>query len=92
LQPASFTDADGDTITVGTGPYNGAVIGSNLYGGTLNYDGDYTYTPDTDLAGYVGDDADTFGAQGYVADDKFTVQLSDGQRNYVFDGSGNIGQ
>jgi len=59
-----LTDADGDTITVGTGPYNGAVIGSNLYGGTLNYDGDYTYTPDADLAGYVGDDADTFGAQG----------------------------
>ncbi len=75
----SFTDAEGDTVTVGSGPYKGAVDGSTLYGGNLTTSGaSYNYTPDTaEIPGYVGND-------------KFTVQLSDGQRNYVFDGSGNI--
>jgi filamentous hemagglutinin family protein len=63
-------DVDADT-------YTGSVIGSGLYGGTLEYDDDtWTYSTDTDLPGYIGDDNDDYGQLGYVADDLFTVNLS----------------
>ncbi|MHC4883013.1 MAG: Ig-like domain-containing protein, partial [Planctomycetota bacterium] len=70
----SFTDADGDDVVIGditaaTDDYN------KTFGGTLTYDGDvagtYNYTADATLPGYVGED-------------DFVAQLSDGQKNYVF--------
>jgi len=92
----TFTDAEGDTVTVKADTYSGdSYSATGIYGGDLSYDGDYTYSPDTtNLDGYVGDDSDDFLAGGYDVDvnpdEKFTVKLSDGQRQYVFDGSGNI--
>jgi hypothetical protein len=69
--------AFGNDVIVEDGSYTGSVIGSTLYGGTLVYDGtNWTYSADTDLPGYVGDDNDQYGIAGYVADDLFTINLS----------------
>lgn len=79
-----------DDVTVESGTYTGSVIGSGLYGGTLVFDGDtWTYSTDTDLPGYIGDDQDQFGQDGYVADDLFIVNLFNGEYDYWF-GEGEI--
>jgi len=83
-----LASAFGDGVVVESGTYTGSVIGSNLYGGTVEYDGTtWTYSTDTDLPGYIGDDNDQYGELGYVADDLFTVNLSGelgGQYDYWF--------
>ncbi|MHC4806130.1 MAG: filamentous hemagglutinin N-terminal domain-containing protein, partial [Planctomycetota bacterium] len=60
---------------------------ASVYGGDLTYDAaedEWTYTPDTtNLPGYFGDDNDTWGADGYAADEQFTVNLTDGQKEYT---------
>ncbi|MHC5183894.1 MAG: Ig-like domain-containing protein, partial [Planctomycetota bacterium] len=73
------------SITVDADTYTGSVIGSDNYGGTLEFDGTtWTYSTDTTLPGYVGDDNDDFGQGAYVADDLFSVNLSNGQYDYWF--------
>ncbi|MHC4771154.1 MAG: Ig-like domain-containing protein, partial [Planctomycetota bacterium] len=65
------------SITVIADTYTGSVIGSDNYGGTLVFDGTtWTYSTDTGLPGYVGDDNDEFGQPGYVADDLFAVNIN----------------
>ncbi|MBL7214233.1 MAG: hypothetical protein ISS71_01005 [Phycisphaerae bacterium] len=79
----------GAGVNVDIDTYTGEVIGSDLYGGTLEYDGtSWTYSTDPTLPGYVGDDNDDYGQGGYVADDLFTVNLSSDlgqQYDYWFD-------
>lgn len=75
----------GSGVTVENGTYTGSVIGDDSQGGTLVFDGtNWTYSTDTGLPGYVGDGNDEYGQPGYVADDLFTVDISNGEFDYWF--------
>ncbi|MHC4558315.1 MAG: filamentous hemagglutinin N-terminal domain-containing protein [Planctomycetota bacterium] len=69
--PVSIEDSDGvDPLSIIEDTY----IGSN--GGTLVYDEtDWTYTPNPDTPGYVGD-------PDGLPDETFTIQIWDGQYDY----------
>ncbi|MHC4123707.1 MAG: Ig-like domain-containing protein [Planctomycetota bacterium] len=88
--PETKTDLDIDNFggaDVAADTYSGEdyLSGGGMFGGTLEYDGsEWTYTPDTDIPGYVGDDDSiAFGDTGYTADEQFEVDLWDGQYNYT---------
>ena len=93
-------DVDGfGGATVASETYSGTEYLSGplgTYGGSLEYDGEWTYTPDGDLPGYVGDSVDTWSTNpaeydlDVNPDEQFTVKLWNGQRTYYADGHSEV--